>query len=246
MDKKIRNPKSHRAYPEPPSILVISDAHIPFNHPQSLLFLDAVATKYHCTVYKSVGDLLDHAAVNYHEKEYGLPDPQQELELSKKELKKWEERFPNMTICSSNHGDLPLRKAKTAGIPADMIKDYNQIYGLKTFIWVEEEYFDIGYGQYCLLTHTVSGNARTNANKFSHCSVQGHHHSEYGVHYYADHASLRWHAATGCLIDPDSPAFNYNRGILKRPILGCAVIVDSLPYLIPMRLKPGGKWLGRI
>lgn len=231
----------------PPRILVISDAHCPHNHPQALEFLIAVKKKYKCNVFKSVGDIVDNASTSYHEKEYGLLSPKDELDATRKELQKWEKHFPHMTICSSNHGDLPLRKAKTAGIPLEMIKDYNQLYGLKTWKWVDREMFPIGYKQWCLLVHSVSSNARNNSIRFSHCSVQGHHHSEFGVHYYADSNNLRWHMSVGCLINSKSPAFNYQKtSVFKKPILGCGVIIDAVPQLVPMRLDKNGNWIGSV
>ena len=78
------------------------------------------------------------------------------------------------------------------------------------------------------MTHSVSGNTRSNASAFSHCSVQGHHHSEYGISYHGDHANLRWSMSVGCLADPNSVAMRYGRKFVKRrPILGMGAVIGS-------------------
>lgn len=80
----------------------------------------------------------------------------------------------------------------------------------------------------CYLVHSVSTNTRTNAQAFSHCSVQGHHHSEYGISYHADHNSIRWAMSVGCLIDPNSVAMKYMRkNVKRRPIIGCGALVGT-------------------
>lgn len=79
-----------------------------------------------------------------------------------------------------------------------------------------------------LMTHSISSNTLTNATRFSHNSVQGHHHSLMGVERFADKGRLTWAMTVGCLIDPDSPASRYNqRAVLKRPILGCGMILGG-------------------
>jgi hypothetical protein len=48
------------------------------------------------------------------------------------------------------------------------------------------------------------------------------------ISYYADINQLRWSMSVGCLLDPNSPAARYaSRSVLKRPILGCGVILSS-------------------
>ena len=79
-----------------------------------------------------------------------------------------------------------------------------------------------------LLVHSISTNTLNNAARFSHNSIQGHHHSSFGVERYADSHQLRWSMTVGCLLDPDSPAARYmSSAILKRPILGCGLILSE-------------------
>jgi len=79
-----------------------------------------------------------------------------------------------------------------------------------------------------LMTHSVGANPITNAARYSHNSVQGHHHSVFGISYTADMNNLRWHMSVGCLLDPNSPAARYGKmAVLRRPILGCGVIIGG-------------------
>jgi len=50
----------------------------------------------------------------------------------------------------------------------------------------------------------------------------------------------------GCLLDADSLAFAYGKVYPKKPIIGCSVIIDSQPVLVPMLLSKGGRWTGRL
>lgn len=78
------------------------------------------------------------------------------------------------------------------------------------------------------MVHSVGANIMTNAGKFSHNSIGGHYHSALGVAYHSDKARLRWHLATGSLLDPNSPAARYGAGnILKRPLLGTGLLLGS-------------------
>ena len=80
-----------------------------------------------------------------------------------------------------------------------------------------------------LMTHSVSSNTRNNSARYSHNSLQGHHHSVFEISYYADMQQIRWAMSVGCLLDPHSPAARYAKGnVLKRPILGCGVINNGI------------------
>lgn len=228
--------------------LVMSDAHYPYQHRDTLRFYKAVKDAYQITDVKNVGDIVDNHMMSYHEYETDALGPREEYLSARACLQELEETFPEMTISAGNHCSLSSRKAKTAGIPLDFLRDYNDLYGLKGgWKWVDDELFDMGNGQMCYLTHSVAANTRVNAYKFSHCSVQGHHHGEFCISYYADQLSLRWAMSVGCTIDHHAPAMRYgsnNRN--KKPILGCGVIINGMPHLIPMKLQQGGGWDGKL
>lgn len=228
--------------------LFISDTHAPYHHRDALNFIAAVADVYDIDVFKHTGDLVDHHFSSFHDVEPGTLSPEQEMKGAIKFAQQLDEIcLGELTITVGNHDAIPLRKAKAAGLTAGAIRDYNDMYNVD-WNWVDKDYFKIANGQKCLLTHSISTSTKGNAQKFSHCSVQGHHHSEYGIEYAADTETLRWSMTVGCLIDPHHRAFDYaSKAVVKRPILGMgALLDDSVPILIPMTLKKNGRWNGKL
>ena len=66
--------------------------------------------------------------------------------------------------------------------------------------------------------------------------------TKYGISYWGNPDSLLWAMQVGCLIDKDSMAFAYDKVFKDRPIIGCGIILDSQPKLLPMVLSKGGSW----
>jgi hypothetical protein len=50
----------------------------------------------------------------------------------------------------------------------------------------------------------------------------------------------------GCLTDQKSMAFEYAKNFRTRFILGCGIILDGIPRLLPMVLDRKGDWIGKI
>ena len=65
--------------------------------------------------------------------------------------------------------------------------------------------------------------------------VVGHHHSSFGVNYTASPLGPRFGVDCGCLISDNHYAFAYNKQSLIRPLLGCVVIKENHPILIPFK-----------
>lgn len=226
--------------------IIISDTHFPYQHKDTIAFLGAIKDCYSIKIAKHSGDLTDNHFSSYHEIEPGTLSGQDELKESIKVIKQLEELFPELTVVEGNHDALTKRKAKTAGIPEEHIRHPNELYGVN-WDWVEKDFFVVNKNNNCLLSHSLSGNTLGNARQFSHSSIQGHHHSLFGIEYFGDSNTLRWAMTVGCLINDHSPAFRYNkRSVLKRPIIGCGAIIDDMPILIPMVLNKSGRWNRRL
>jgi len=50
----------------------------------------------------------------------------------------------------------------------------------------------------------------------------------------------------GCLINQKSMAFNYAKNFKTRFILGCGIILNGVPRLLPMVLNDKGDWIKKI
>lgn len=227
--------------------LIISDTHFPYQHKDTFRFLEAVKDAYDIQIVKHSGDLADNHTASYHEIEYGTLSAKEEYRKTKRYAQQLSELFPEMTVVLGNHCKLNHRKAKTAGIPEEALKSYNDVYGVN-WNWTDKDYFEVsGKDDTCLLTHAMSSSTLNNAKVHSHSTIQGHHHGVFGLEYFTDTETIRWGMTVGCLVDPHSPAFNYAKGATsKRPILGCGLIIEDEPILRPMKLTKSGRWNNKL
>lgn len=224
--------------------LIISDTHFPYHHPDTFKFLAALKKKHRFKIIKHTGDMVDNHTGSFHEIEYGTLSAKEEHVKAKEAVQQLYKMFPDMTVIIGNHGSMSYRKGKAAGIPEDHLKSYNEMYEVN-WNWTDKDYFKINDNDNCLLVHSMGTNTLSNARNHSHCSMQGHHHSRYGIEYFADTNQLRWSMTMGCLIDMHHPAFNYaSKATLNRPIIGCGGIIDDEPRLFRMRLNSDGRWDG--
>lgn len=226
------------------SILVIPDLHCPFHHPDAFDFLDAVNNKYKCNRWVNLGDEVDKHNMSFHDSDPDIPfTASSELEKAIWHLKDLYLLFPRMDVIESNHGSMVYRKGKAHGIPRHYFKSYQEILEApKRWQWHIDLVIRASNGQDIYFHHGLSKNAvKTSQNKS--CNhVCGHYHSEFAIQYWANSNQLYWAVNSGCLIDDKALAFAYNKTTLARPILGCTVILDGLPKLIPMVLKKNGRW----
>lgn len=229
-------------------IICISDTHFPYQHRDTFRFLRAIKEEYDINLATHVGDVNDNHYPSYHEMEPDCYGGSEELKEARKACRRLEEIFPEMCISEGNHDILPRRKANTAQIPVEWVADPNRVYGLSGgWKWDSHHYIPYAQGLEFLLVHSMGINTRTNAMRYSHSSVQGHHHGEFCISYQADHDTLRWSMSTGCLIDPKSPAFRYDKNnYVRRPILGCGAVLEGTPVLVPMTLTKSGRWNNRL
>lgn len=213
-------------------ILVISDLHAPWNHPKAIDFLAGLKEKYNPTRIISVGDEVDKAGLSYHESDPDMPSAGDELKEAKKVIAKLFKLFPKMDILESNHGSLHLRKAMTAGIPRAYIKDYGEILGVDSgWKWYDDLIVRLPNGEDCYFTHGKSSNGVKLSQSYAMHAVQGHHHSEFNISYWSNPKNLFWSMQVGCLIDGKALAMVYNKLQLKRPIIGCGLIIEGKPIL---------------
>ena len=231
------------------TILVIPDLHAPYHHKDTLAFLIAVAAKYRPTAVVSLGDETDGHAISFHDSDPNLDSAGVELEKAKEFLQELHSVFPVMRICHSNHGSLVYRRAKVAGIPAQMLKSYREILfeDKPAHGWVWDYSFRIPTAQGdVLFKHQASGDALADAAHNRANLVAGHLHGKYFVEYGASSACLYWAAQVGCLIDKDSMAYAYGKEHKYKPIIGCMIIQQGLPLLVPMVLNSQGRWVGQL
>ncbi len=226
-------------------VLLISDMHQPWTHPDAFRFLAALAKKYRPTRVICLGDEVDAHALSFHTHDPDLPSAGDELERAVAALRPLFKLFPAMDIIESNHGSLAYRKAKEHGIPRKYIRDYAEVLRAPPeWRWHPELRIRVPGGNEVLLHHGISSNVTNVVKQRGMCVVQGHYHTTFKLEYVGNPNHLLWGLQLGCLIDPPALAFEYDKLQLQRPIIGTGLILDGLPHLAPMVLKRGGRWTG--
>lgn len=228
-------------------ILVISDMHQPYAHPDTLAFLTAIKEKYAPTRVVCMGDEVDHHAMSFHEHDPDLLSAGDELRASIKKLQPIYKLFPVVDLLDSNHGSLAFRKAKHMGVARKYLRDYGDVLQApEGWVWQHDLHVTLPTGNECYFHHGLSANALKVVQQRGVCVVQGHFHSIFAIQYAGNPRSLLWSLQVGCSIDKDSLAFAYDNANLPRPIIGHGIILDGFPKLLPMPLKKGGRWDGSV
>lgn len=229
-------------------ILVIPDLHAPYQHPDTLKFLKAVKEQIVPDLVVSLGDELDYHALSFHDSDPNLDSAGAELERGKKFLAKLCAEFPQMLVCHSNHGSMVFRRAKAHGIPVQLVKRYRDVVfphgGGNGWSWADNWRVNTPLGT-VMFKHQSSGILADAAHNGCNLVV-GHSHGNFSVEYCASSAHLYYGCYSGCLVDKDSLAFAYGRLSKNKPIIGCTLILQGRPMLIPMLLKPNGRWVGSL
>ena len=243
------------------NFLFISDLHCPYQHRDALSFLSALNKKYKFHRIIGLGDELDFHAMSFHDHSADLDSAGIELQRGREVLWELWRMFPIIDWVDSNHGSMAYRKATHHGIPRHLMLDYRDaIFGEKDkhgtiirpgnrgtgWTWQQSLILDLGGGQKCKVHHGMSNSTRRNVEQSGMSFIQGHHHGTFEIIYHGTPEYLNFGITAGCLIDDESLAFSYNKNTIKRPVIGCAGIIEGHPRLFPLNMKKGGRWDGSI
>lgn len=228
------------------TILVISDMHVPFEHPDTLKFLKAIKKKYNPNEVIQIGDEVDFHALSFHDSDPNLPSAGDELKEAISKLKPYYVLFPKVTVIESNHGSMVLRKALANGMPKAVLKSYNEILEApRGWQWKFDAVLKTALGP-VYFCHGKSGAAGRLASQYGCSAVQGHYHEKAQITYISTPEKLMFDMHVGCLADDKSLALGYNKINVKRPIVSIGLIIDGIPQLIPMVLNLKGRWIGKL
>lgn len=229
------------------SILVISDQHFPYNHPDIVAFLREINSAYKPDKIVNIGDEVDYHASSFHEHDPDLLSPGDELKTSIRRLQPIYKLFPEMDLVDSNHGSLVYRRGKAFGIPKHAFKSYQQILEAPVgWKWHDHLVLHATEGAPIYFCHGRSNDALRNSKNVSMNFVQGHFHSKFEIRYWANEVNLYWGMTVGCLIEKASLAFAYGKTSSDKPIIGAGIILEGWPKLLPMILDKTGRWLGKL
>jgi len=225
------------------SVLVISDLHIPYHHPDAFEFLTQLKKKYKPDLIVNIGDEIDQHSISFHNHHPDLKSPGDELRVTRQYVKELEKIFPEMTLVHSNHSSLIYRRAVAHGLSLEYLKSYNEFLQVGPgWKWVDDFTVTLSDGQRCFFTHGMASRALAVSMQYG-CNVcQGHYHSKFSIEYFSNPDKLVWAMQTGCLINQKELAFEYAKNFKSRFIIGCGMIIEGQPKLMPMILKDGGRW----
>ena len=226
------------------AILVISDMHMPYEHPDTVKFLTAIKKLHKPDRIICIGDEVDKHAMSFHDSDPDLLSAGDELQASIKQLEKIYKLFPVVDIVESNHGSMVYRKGKHHGIPRKYLRDYSEVLEApEGWVWHDEIVLKTPGGE-VMFRHQFKKNPLICAQQMAMNVVQGHFHEDFGIQYVSSPNKLMWSMTVGCLIDKKALAFEYNKTNYKRPIIGIGMIINGLPVLVPMVLNKQGRWTG--
>jgi len=224
-------------------VLIISDLHCPWQHPDAFDFLRALKKKIKPQFVLNLGDEADAHALSFHETNPDLPSAGDELSLAKTELHELEKIFPEMTLLHSNHSSLIYRRALKHGMPRAYLRNYNEFLEVgKGWKWVDDINFKLSDGSEVFATHGMAADGIKLSMQMGCHTIQGHFHSKAAINYFSNPSQLVWSLQVGSLTKQSSLAFQYARNFKMRFIIGTGAIIDGQPKLFPMRLNRDGRW----
>jgi len=227
-------------------ILVISDMHLPYQHKDSIKFLKEIKKEFKPDTTISIGDLLDQHALSFHDSSPELYSAGHELDKAKEYVKELESIFPKLIEVDSNHSSMIYRRALKHGLPRAYLKDYGDFLETKKWKWVDDLTLTMSNGQRCFFTHGRSADVLKVSQTMGMSAVQGHYHTKFVISWWANPDNLFFGMNVGCLIDQKSMAFNYAKNFRTRFIIGCGIIINGIPRLLPMVLDKKGNWINKI
>lgn len=228
-------------------IQVISDLQAPHHHQDALAFLTEIKKQFKPTFVVNIGDMGDFHGLNFHGANPNLPNANDELVQLRAFVKNLAKVFPCMTIVDSNHDALPRRKARSIGIPDEMMKDYlSIIQAPDTWMFVSELVLKLPNDVRCKFKHNFGSNLLMDSIKQGMSLVCGHLHTKSSVQWWQNDLGMNFAMQVGCLINSKSPAFDYDKNNASRPVYSAGVIKNGIPIIIPMVCDRKGRWRGFI
>lgn len=222
-------------------MLVIGDLHCPVMHKDYVRHLKDVYKRYRCNRVVLIGDVVDLHGISYHEKDPDLHSAASELELAQRQVTKVHEAFPKADVMTGNHDDLPARKARSAGLPAFLIKEPEAFLQAPGWTWHGRmETLEIDGVIYAHGDRGKQGDfaAIKNAIIEGASYVEGHKHAQAGVWWHSSQSRLIFGMNVGSGVDRKAAAMNYGKGYSKKPIVSCGVVLAGrIAFVEPMVMK---------
>jgi predicted phosphodiesterase len=223
------------------NVLVIGDTHCPAMLPEYVDFLQDIQESWGCDRVVHIGDLVDWASISYHPKAPSLKNSEAEFEHAAAQVADLYAAFPEADWLIGNHDSLTERQATDLGLPLNVLKDYDELWGVQGWT-VHPRYADLIIDGVCY-RHGDKGKggsmpAFMNAKTEFQSVVQGHFHASAGVLFGANINQRFFGMQVGSGVDYRKAAMAYGVKYSSKPLLGCGVVIQGeTPIFEPMLLE---------
>lgn len=225
-------------------VLVIGDVHEPVSHPSYLRFTRFIRDKWRCDRVVFIGDVVDHHGISFHAKNPDCPGPRDEAAQTLRGIHKWYNAYPKAEVMIGNHDERVHRLAASVGISSNFLKPYAEAWETPGWDWKYETFIDDVH----ILHGTGSSGvrpAKLRAEQSCMSTVIGHVHSVGGVQYGAGPKHRLFGMDVACGVDRNAMAMAYGKNMVRKPVLGCGVLIDGEGYFEIMRCGPGEQFARR-
>lgn len=218
-------------------ILAFGCTHAPYEHKDTLDFLNDLSNSYKPDRVVHLGDVFDIYSVSDYPKDISHKDSwTDELKKGRKFVQQLATIFPTLDLMSSNHDDRVYKKSRVAGIPREFMVKYLDVIGapegwkLKSELRITVD----STRDHWMFAHIKNGGALGAAKALNASVCLGHQHTKFSSSAFDNGRRILWGVESGCLVSDKGSPFKYNKTQLGRPIRGAVMIVGGVPVLIPM------------
>ena len=141
-------------------VLVVPDTHAPGMRRGFVDFLKRIADRWSIDRVVHIGDLVDLAALSFHEKHVALRNAVAETRTAHRQVQSLVRAFPEADWLIGNHDALPERQARTVGIPESMLREPGEYWQVP---WVVHPRFSKLVIDGVIYAHGDSGRGGQNA-----------------------------------------------------------------------------------
>ena len=231
-------------------LLILSDTHFPYQHPNYFEWIKKIKDKINPTRVIHIGDLVDFHSISFHPHSPELPNIKFEIKDAIKCIKKLRKIFPvEMPILWGNHDIRIQRLAEKSAIPEAFLKDINDILEIDKkwkWTWHNKVILDLPNKTKVFFTHHFKSNVIASAKELGMSYVSGHQHTLSQLTLISSPLALNFAMCVGSSINPKHEAFKYAKNFIKRPIISVGAIINNQPVIYAMPLNDRGEWTGAI
>lgn len=222
------------------NIGIIGDTHLPFEKENYAEFCYETFNMFQCDIIVHIGDLIDFYIIsNYEPHNPNAHSPAEEAERAQIKLEKdWYPKFPDVKLCIGNHDERIIKACAKGKIPDKFVKSFKEVWQMPEG-WDVQSNYTINN---CYFTHGTGSsgkNAAINrAIEMRRNVTIGHTHTYAGCKYHANSEDYIFGLNVGCGIDINSYAMAYAKDMVRKPNIGCGVILGGrVGIFIPMEEK---------